>query len=83
MKNERTYHGTASNFLAEHLRAGRSASVFVQKSHGFRLPADPCAPVIMIGPGTGTRRSARFCRSATLRRAGKELVVFRQPAARD
>lgn len=52
-KNERAYHGTGSNFLAEHLRPGRSASVFVQKSHGFRLPADPCAPVIMVGPGTG------------------------------
>jgi len=52
-KNERAYHGAASNFLAEHLRPGRAASVFVQKSHGFRLPADPCAPVIMVGPGTG------------------------------
>lgn len=52
-KNDRTYHGTGSNFLAEHLRPGRSASIFVQKSHGFRLPADPCAPVIMVGPGTG------------------------------
>jgi sulfite reductase alpha subunit-like flavoprotein len=27
--------------------------VFVQKTHGFTLPADPGAPVIMIGPGTG------------------------------
>lgn len=52
-KNDRAYHGTGSNYLAEHLRPGRSASVFVQKSHAFRLPADPCAPVIMVGPGTG------------------------------
>lgn len=52
-RNDRAHHGTGSNFLAEHLRPGRSASVFVQKSHGFRLPADPCAPVIMVGPGTG------------------------------
>jgi sulfite reductase (NADPH) flavoprotein alpha-component len=52
-KNDRAYRGTASTFLAEHLRPGRSASVFVQKAHGFRLPADPCVPVIMVGPGTG------------------------------
>lgn len=52
-KGERAYQGVGSNFLGEHLRSGRSASVFVQQAHGFRLPADPCAPVIMIGPGTG------------------------------
>jgi sulfite reductase (NADPH) flavoprotein alpha-component len=27
--------------------------VFVQRSHGFRLPADPAAALIMVGPGTG------------------------------
>ncbi len=27
--------------------------VFVQTSHGFRLPADTDRPVIMVGPGTG------------------------------
>jgi sulfite reductase (NADPH) flavoprotein alpha-component len=52
-KNERAYQGTGSSFLGEHLKAGRVLSVYVQRSHGFRLPADPSAPVIMIGPGTG------------------------------
>ena len=27
--------------------------IFVQTSHGFRLPADGDRPIIMIGPGTG------------------------------
>jgi sulfite reductase (NADPH) flavoprotein alpha-component len=27
--------------------------VYVQRSHGFSLPAEPAAPVVMIGPGTG------------------------------
>ena len=52
-KNDRAYYGTGSGYLAEHLRPGRRAAVFVQKAHGFCLPLDPCAPVIMIGPGTG------------------------------
>jgi len=52
-KNDRAYQGTGSSFVAEHLRPGRSLSVFVQRSHGFRLPADPAAALIMVGPGTG------------------------------
>ena len=52
-RNDRHYQGTGSSFLAEHLGAGRALSVFVQRSHGFRLPADPAAPVVMVGPGTG------------------------------
>jgi sulfite reductase (NADPH) flavoprotein alpha-component len=49
---DRSYQGTGSSFLGEHLRPGRPLSVFVQRSH-FRLPADGAAPVIMVGPGTG------------------------------
>ena len=52
-RNDRAYQGTGSSFLAEHLRPGRRLSVFVQRSHAFRLPADPSAALVMIGPGTG------------------------------
>ena len=51
--NDRSYQGAGSSFLGKHLRPGRALSVFVQRSHGFRLPADPAAPVILVGPGTG------------------------------
>ncbi len=43
--------GVASTFLAD--RAGESVPVFVQTSHGFRIPANHDAPMIMVGPGTG------------------------------
>ncbi len=52
-RNDRAYQGTGSSFLAEHLCPGRKLSVFVQRAHAFRLPPDPAAPVIMVGPGTG------------------------------
>jgi len=52
-RNERVYQGAGSSFLAEHLRPGRSLSVYVQRAHAFSLPADPAAPIIMVGPGTG------------------------------
>jgi len=45
--------GVASTFLAERARAGQRVPVFVQKSHGFRLPGDPGTRIVMIGPGTG------------------------------
>ncbi|HEY2628649.1 MAG TPA: sulfite reductase subunit alpha [Usitatibacter sp.] len=52
-RNDRTYQGAGSSFLGEHLRPGRHLSVFVQRSHAFRLPVHHEANVIMVGPGTG------------------------------
>jgi len=45
--------GVASTFLAERMEPGETLRCYVQKAHDFALPADPNAPVIMIGPGTG------------------------------
>ncbi|MBV8781687.1 MAG: sulfite reductase subunit alpha, partial [Phycisphaerae bacterium] len=45
--------GVASTYLADRLRPGMKVRVFLQSAHGFRLPADPNKPVIMVGPGTG------------------------------
>ena len=49
----RARKGLASTFLADRAGAETPVPVFVQTSHGFRLPADGSTPVIMVGPGTG------------------------------
>lgn len=45
--------GVASTYLAERIRPGQKVRIFIQPSHGFRLPASPRTPMIMVGPGTG------------------------------
>jgi len=46
--------GVCSTFLADRVVLGETpVPVFVQTSHGFRLPTDGNTPIIMVGPGTG------------------------------
>ena len=51
--HSRARKGVCSTFLADRVESDTPVPVFVQTSHGFRLPADANKPVIMIGPGTG------------------------------
>lgn len=79
-RHDRAYHGTGSGFLGEHLRPGRRLSVFVQRAHGFRLPADPAAPVIMVGPGTGVAPFRAFLQERDASRApGRNWLFFGNP----
>jgi sulfite reductase (NADPH) flavoprotein alpha-component len=52
-KHGRRRKGVASIFLAERALAGAAVPAFVQRAHGFRLPENTDAPIVMIGPGTG------------------------------
>lgn len=45
--------GLCSTFLADRVEGGGTIPVFVQPSHGFKLPRNPSTPIIMVGPGTG------------------------------
>lgn len=46
--------GVCSTFMADRVEPGQTpVPIFVQTSHGFRLPAAADRPIIMIGPGTG------------------------------
>jgi sulfite reductase (NADPH) flavoprotein alpha-component len=76
-KNDRTYQGAGSGFLAEHLRPGRAVSVFVQRAHAFRLPSDLAAHVIMVGPGTGIAPFRAFLQErAAAGAAGRNWLFF-------
>jgi sulfite reductase (NADPH) flavoprotein alpha-component len=81
----RARKGVASTFLADRVNDGIPVPVFVQTSHGFRLPANGDTPVIMVGPGTGVAPFRAFLHE---RRAvgakGKNWLFFgEQRAATD
>jgi sulfite reductase (NADPH) flavoprotein alpha-component len=74
--HRRDYGGVASNFFAERLRPGQRVPVYIQVSHGFRLPADD-VPVIMIGPGTGVAPFRAFLEERAARGAtGRNWLFF-------
>ena len=45
--------GVASTHIADRRRVGDHLGIHVKANPHFRLPSDPAAPIIMIGPGTG------------------------------
>jgi len=60
----RTKEGVCSTQLAA-LAPGGNAYVFVRPSY-FRLPEDPAAPIVMIGPGTGVAPFRAFLRHLSM-----------------
>jgi sulfite reductase (NADPH) flavoprotein alpha-component len=68
----RARKGVCSTFLADRLDGETPLPMFMQTSHGFRLPANGEVPTIMVGPGArASRRSAHFLKSgARPERAG-------------
>ena len=81
--NDRTRTGIGSCYLADFAKPGDVIPVFVQKSHGFRLP---CRRQRARDHGrTGHRHRAvpRLPRGARgARRQGPQLAVLRRPEAR-
>jgi sulfite reductase (NADPH) flavoprotein alpha-component len=75
--NTRGYQGVASCFFADRLRRGARVPIYVQRSHGFALPADPQAPIVMIGPGTGVAPFRAFLQErAATGAAGRSWLFF-------
>ena len=81
------YHGVCSNHLLRQA-AGATVQAFVKETKvGFRLPVDPAAPIVMIGPGTGLAPFRGFLRErAALKAQGRDAgagdAVLRLPPSR-
>ena len=77
MLRGRPRKGVASTMLADRLQSGAALRVFVQPSHGFTIPADPAADMIMVGPGTGIAPFVAFLQQRQFDRAtGRNWLFF-------
>ncbi|MGC6423444.1 MAG: assimilatory sulfite reductase (NADPH) flavoprotein subunit [Lentimonas sp.] len=45
--------GVCSTYLSDRIKEGDKVDVFVTPNKHFKVPANPDAPMIMVGPGTG------------------------------
>jgi sulfite reductase (NADPH) flavoprotein alpha-component len=76
-KHGRLRKGIASTFLAARVQPRTAVQVFVQPAHGFRLPSNDDAPIIMIGPGTGVAPFRAFLQERQARGAkGRNWLFF-------
>jgi sulfite reductase (NADPH) flavoprotein alpha-component len=75
--NNRARKGVCSTFLADRVQPGDPLRIFVQRSHGFRLPTDSNLPIIMVGPGTGIAPFRAFLEERhAAKHAGKNWLFF-------
>lgn len=68
--------GVASTFLCDRLEPGSAVNVYVQRAHGFALPADPATPIIMVGPGTGVAPFRSFLWHRHAQKASGKAWLF-------
>ncbi|MDG1667818.1 MAG: assimilatory sulfite reductase (NADPH) flavoprotein subunit [Opitutae bacterium] len=75
--NGRERKGVCSTYLADRIKEGNAIDVFVTANKHFKVPANPDAPLIMVGPGTGIAPFRAFIeeRQATGAK-GKNWLIF-------
>jgi len=75
--NGRERKGVCSTYLADRIEEGSVIDVFVTPNKHFKVPANPDAPLIMVGPGTGIAPFRAFIeeRQATDAK-GKNWLIF-------
>jgi sulfite reductase (NADPH) flavoprotein alpha-component len=72
----RLRQGVASSWLATRLEPGTKLKAYVQKAHGFALPARGDTPIIMIGPGTGVAPFRAFLQEREVQSATGGAWLF-------
>ncbi len=69
--------GVASTYIADVLKPGAKVKIYTHANKNFRLPENPEAPVIMVGPGTGIAPFRAFIEHrAALGHPGKNWLFF-------
>ena len=68
--------GVCSTYIADRLKPGDTARVFVHSNKGFRLPEDGSTPIIMVGPGTGIAPFRAFWQQRVIDKASGPMWLF-------
>jgi len=69
--------GVCSSYLAERVVGDEKPKVFVHTAKAFRMPEDPAAPMIMVGPGTGIAPFRAFVQQRKVAgETGKNWLFF-------
>jgi sulfite reductase (NADPH) flavoprotein alpha-component len=74
--------GVCSTLLADRTATGERRPIYIQPNKKFRLPVDPGAPIVMIGPGTGIAPFRGFLHERrALGATGKNWLFFGERSA--
>jgi len=75
--NGRKRKGVCSSFLADGIEEDSTVDVFVTPNKHFKVPANPEASLIMVGPGTGIAPFRAFIQERQATEAkGKNWLIF-------
>lgn len=80
--HDRDRGGVCSTFFADRASIADRLPIYVQPNKKFKLPANPEAPIIMIGPGTGIAPFRGFLHERrALGHKGKNWLFFGERSA--
>lgn len=78
LANGQVRRGVGSHFLCDLARIDETPiPIYLQPSHGFTLPEDPAASIILVGPGTGIAPFRAFLQERlALQTSGRNWLFF-------